>query len=144
MPNYIEVDGNWKKFYDAKPSEELLLLHATSLENAKKICKNDFLPKNRNWEDSEEGYVYLAGSRYNLGTYLRYTENAIIRILVRKELLLPDNNSVDWKEYVKFNRDELKKDKVNIKEPTSFDTFKHIGQVKARIEDITIIDFYKT
>lgn len=143
MSNFIEVDGSWKKFLDAKPSDKLLLLHATSLENAKEIVEKGFANNNSNWQDSEEGYIYLAGSRYSLGTYLRHTENAIVRVLVRKELLLADDNSVDWKECIRLNRTELKRDQVNIKEPTSFDTFKYIGQVKAKIEDVEIYDYVK-
>ncbi|MGF7535296.1 hypothetical protein AAGG74_16715 [Bacillus mexicanus] len=143
MSKCVEVDGNWKKFYEADPSDKLLLLHATSLENAKQIWEKGFERTDSNWLDSENGYVYLAGSRYNLGTYLRYNDNAIIRVSVRKELLLPDDNSVDWREYIKLHRDELKNEKINIKKPSAFDTFKHIGQVKARIEDIEIIDYIK-
>jgi len=141
MSKLIEVDGNWKVFETANPTDSLILLHATSLRRAKQILKTGFTTDESNWIDSEEGYVYLGGSRYNLGTYLRYSENAIVKVAVRKECLLPDDKSVDWKEYVKLHRQELKKDRVNVRQPTAFDTFKHIGQVKARIEDVLVFDY---
>lgn len=137
----IEVEGNWKKFYEANPTDKLILLHATSLDNAKDIVVNGFKTGEKNWKDSEDGYIYLAGSRYNLGTYLHHTQNAIIKVAVMKERLLPDSNSVDWKEFVRLNRKEIKKDQVNLKNLTAFDTFKYIGQVKAKLEDIQIIEY---
>lgn len=142
MSNIIEVDANWKKFLEAENDDQILLLHATSKEQAEKITSEGFQITESNWLDSEKGFIYLAGSRYNLGTYLRHTENAIIRVVVKKEDLLPDSESVDWKEYAKQNKAELKREKVSIKNPSAFDTFKHIGQVKAKIQDIEILDFY--
>lgn len=145
MSLYIEVDGNWKTFLHAKSEDMLFMLHATSLENAKRIMLEGFKTNQKNWEDSEEGFVYLSGSEYGLGTYMKFRENAIVKVAVRKKDLLADSNSGDWKGFIHnpINFSELKREGINPKNPTAFETFKYIGQVKAKLEDVKPIGWYR-
>lgn len=138
----IRIDGNWKTFNAVDDNDTIILLHATSVENAKNIFANGFNTNNKLWTDSEDGYIFLAGTRYNLGTYLRHSQNAIIEVSVRKSDVKPDSNSGDWKQFARLNKNELKRDGIDSENPTAFDTFKYIGQVKADIRDVTFVTWY--
>lgn len=138
----IRIDGNWKTFKETDDNDRIILLHATSVDNAKNIFANGFNTNNKLWTDSEDGYIFLAGTRYSLGTYLRHNQNAIIEVSVKKSDVKPDSKSGDWKQFARLNKNELKRDGVDSENPTAFDTFKYIGQVKADIRDVTFVKWY--
>lgn len=133
----IEPDGNWKVFLEAKDSDYILLQHVTSVENAKHIMKNGFTYSEKNWRDSEDGYIYFVSGSYGLGTYMHHSKNAIVDTLIRKDLLLPDDKSGEWKSFITNpqNKSELMSENVNLEQVTAFNTFKLIGQVKSKFKD---------
>ena len=71
----VDPDGNWKVFLEAKDGDYILLKHVTSVENAKSVMRNGFKCSQKNWTDSENGYVYLISGTYGLGTYTHYLTN---------------------------------------------------------------------
>lgn len=143
----IEIGSNWRDFKEAADDAELVMYHATSLASAERIWEDGFRDpegdRDAMWSDSERGFVYVAGDVYGLGTYLRHARNAIVKVVVRKVDLVADDTGVDWLEYVRLNRAELKRDGVDLGNVTANDTFKYIGQVKARYEDVRVVDYYE-
>ncbi len=122
-------------------SNEIILYHGTTKENAEQIKKEGFIyGKNYNWEgaiQSKKDFIYLSTSYapyYAMSAKSTSNNRAIIKVLVSKYDLYPDE---DFITYIY----KIPSEKINIEDykELAFDSLNYLGNVAIRPDKIKIV-----